>query len=202
MQNVLRANAALRSRIDKNSSPVDIILQAINAHTDHSITQDIDSDYEGSLKNGKLSKGSESTSQVQESFGNMVIKDHGAITNIGYSLGTGLKFNFPGFRYGNVENHKTAHIMPKSSTLSESYDNLQGHGLVNTMRTAYFGDIPIQDIASTGQSILVDNSKGGVVVYLPTVNGNIDFNMMQQMNDIHGKIAADRITDPVQLRKI
>ena len=202
MQNVLRANAALRSRIDKNSSPVDIILQAINAHTDHSITQDIDSDYEGSLKNGKLSKGSESTSQVQESFGNMVIKDHGALTNIGYSLGTGLKLNFPGFRYGDVENHKTGHMMPKASTLSESYSNLQGHGLVNTMRTAYFGDIPIQDIASTGQSILVDNSKGGVVIYLPTINGNIDFNMMQQMNDIHAKIVADRITDPVQLRKI
>lgn len=202
MQNVLRANAALRSRIDKNSSPVDIILQAINAHTDHSITQDIDSDYEGSLKNGKLSKGSESTSQVQESFGNMVIKDHGAMTNIGYSLGTGLKQNYPGFRYGNVENHKTGHMMPKASTLSESYDNLQGHGLVNTMRTAYFGDIPIQDIASTGQSILVDNSKGGVVVYLPTINGNIDFNMMQQMNDVYSKIVADRITDPVKLRKI
>ena len=202
MQNVLRANAALRSRIDKNSSPVDIILQAINAHTDHSITQDIDSDYEGSLKNGKLSKGSESTSQVRESFGNSVIKDHGAVTNIGYSLGTGLKLNFPGFRYGDVENHKTGHMMPKASTLSESYGNLQGHGLVNTMRTAYFGDIPIQDIASTGQSILVDNSKGGVVIYLPTINGNIDFNMMQQMNDIHAKIVADRITDPVQLRKI
>ena len=70
------------------------------------------------------------------------------------------------------------------------------------MRTAYFGDIPIQDIASTGQSILVDNSKGGVVVYLPTINGNIDFNMMQQMNDVYSKIVADRITDPVKLRKI
>lgn len=72
MQNVLRANAALRSRIDKNSSPVDIILQAINAHTDHKIATDIDSDFQKELSNSGAGNGS-STKTVEKTREEMML---------------------------------------------------------------------------------------------------------------------------------
>ena len=72
MQNVLRANAALRSRIDKNSSPVDIILQAINAHTDHKITTDVDSDFQKELSNSGAGSGS-STKTVEKTREEMML---------------------------------------------------------------------------------------------------------------------------------
>ena len=199
MKDVLQANAALNGRINKNSSPADILIQAINLHTDHIYRQD----YTGQMgKNGKTSGKDGEPKQVAESFGNMVIKDLGSREDIGFDLGTSMQFSYPGFRYGHIENHRTGDQMLNISTLGESYNNLQGHGLVNTTRTVYFGDIPIQDVAATGQNILVDDSKGGMVVYLPTVNGNIDFNMMKQMSEIQAKIVSERITDPAKLQKI
>lgn len=58
MRNVLRANAALNGTVNKNSSPIDIILQAINAHTDHSVK--MDSDFQKELSNGNATTSSTS----------------------------------------------------------------------------------------------------------------------------------------------
>ena len=58
MRNVLRANAALNGTVNKNSSPIDIILQTINAHTDHSVK--MDSDFQKELSNGNATTSSTS----------------------------------------------------------------------------------------------------------------------------------------------
>ena len=88
-------------------------------------------------------------------------------------------------------------------TGAETYQNMLGHGIVDTTRKVYFGDLPINNISVTGDGILIDTFKGGRVVYLPVdASGNVDFELYRVMNTIQDEIISDNITDPKHQQQI
>jgi hypothetical protein len=93
--------------------------------------------------------------------------------------------------------------VPVIMTGSETYQNMLGHGIVDTTRKVYFGDLPINNISIIGDNILIDTFKGGRVVYLPVdLTGNVDFELYEIMNNIQNEIISNNITDPKQQQKI
>ena len=205
MKNVLRANCAAKGMDPNKAENVhSLLIMAIQEHTNHGVTIDEDITYDDTATKGKGGNGSTGTSGlIPESWGNSIQKNQGMPVEGSTVLrGGNIKFNLPGYHYGNVMDNNNKQV--SNVTMGdETYNNLLSHGLVDTRRTAYFGDIPISNMAIVGQGVLVDNTRGGMVTYVPVDNtGNIDMDLFKQMTEIQEKIISERVLDPIQRQKI
>lgn len=132
----------------------------------------------------------------------MVMEDNGRIANFKTIVNKStLAFNFPGYVYDGIST-KDDKSLDAITSVSDTYMNLANQGLTDSNKKVYFGNIAVE-IGSVGKDILVDNTRGGSVRYLPVDDsGNLSFSMMQQMADIQNKIVEQRITDKEQIKKI
>lgn len=202
MKNVLRANAAAEG-LDPNSTKdvQSLLAMAVVEHTSHSRETKQTLDYDSTASKGGSSKSSNS-GQVALPFGPSVQRNMGEIRDNGWVLpGGNVKFNLPTYWYDirTLDNKAT----PGLTNALDSYQNLRDHGIVDTRGEVTFGGIPIDQITSQGNEIVVDNSKGMGVAYLPIdINGNVDMQMFSIMTQIQEQIINDRITDPVKIQEI
>lgn len=149
----------------------------------------------------KAPKGSGSGGENKEQFGtesweHSVFKRHGRPQSIGMILEGRTRFGFKGIRFDMLKGSNGKDVKPITSGI-ESYNNLQNRGLVAAGQTVYFGNLPLNNISAQGMDLIVDNSDGLAIVYLPTdKDGNLDFSMMQQMSKIQEAIDNERISDP------
>ena len=112
-----------------------------------------------------------------------------------------LNFNIPTYYYNNRSLNNEA--LPDVITASDADKNLRDHGLRDPYGKIFFGNIPLDNMAIEGQSIIVNNSKGLVVSYLPVDdNGNLDMTIMKIMSNIQSTIESEHITDEDQVRQI
>lgn len=202
MKNVLKANAAAEGLDPSNPRDVQSLLaMAVVEHTSHSRETKQSLDYDSTASKGAGSKSSNS-GQVALPFGPSVQRNMGEIRDNGWVLpGGNVKFNLPTYWYDirTLDNKAT----PGLTNALDSYQNLRDHGIVDTRGEVTFGGIPIDQITSQGNEIVVDNSKGMGVAYLPVdINGNIDMQMFSIMTQIQEQIIDDRITDPTKIQEI
>lgn len=206
MKNTLIAHTAAEG-LDPND-PLDryrLLITAIQEHTTHSRSYDVNVDYDASASKAGSSSGSTSKEQqVIDTFGNWVQKNGGSyLTNDLVIEGANINFKTPAYHYNRIENSFNGEQVPVVMTGSETYQNMLGHGVVDTTRKVYFGDLPISNISVTGDGILIDTFKGGRVVYLPVdASGNVDFELYRVMNTIQEEIISDNITDPKHQQQI
>ena len=203
MKNVLKANAAAEG-LDP-SEPKDVqrlLAMAVMEHTDHSREYSTDVSHVKDLptRTGGGS-GENSGSATKMTFGPSVQRNMGEVSANGWVLpGGNVRFDLPTYKYDlrNTNNEAVDNITKASENLKIFRD----WGLVDTHATAYFGGIPLRDIAANGEEILIDNTKGVGVTYLPVDNnGNLDLQMMSIMTEIQEGIIHDRVTDDAELRE-
>ncbi len=198
MKNVLVAKSAI-----EGTNPTELLEYAIYQNTDHEYTSDIKIDYDGTVsKTGGSTNGSNKESLTPMSFGTMVHRNMGQQRPTGVVLpGSNLEFNLPSYWYnlqtldgGAVNNVSTADEIDKI---------LRDHGLRDGYNKAYFGGIPIDNMSFEGRGIVIDNTKGFTISYLPVdETGELDTSIMQTMSEIQGEIVDNRITDVEEKRKI
>lgn len=206
MKNVIKAQTVAEG--GNPGDPKDVyrlLITALQIHTTHGVTSDRKVDYDASAS--KAVNGSGSTSkeqQVIDTFGNWVQKNGGSyLTNDLVIEGANINFKTPAYHYNRIENSFNGEQVPVVMTGAETYHNMLGHGVVDTTRNVYFGDLPISNISVTGDGILIDTFKGGRVVYLPVdASGNVDFELYKVMNTIQEEIISDNITDPKHQQQI
>ena len=127
-----------------------------------------------------------------------MFKGHGRPQIVGMTLEGRTRFVFPGIRFDSI---KGADGKDSKSVVSglEAYNNLQNRGLVATGQSVYFGNIPLDNLSAQGTDLVVDNSAGLMMAYLPVdKSGNPDFSMMQQMSKVQEAIDDARIVDPTK----
>lgn len=187
-KNVLKLHAELN-----DTSVVDYLKDAITLNTSYEYKEDIEKAPKG------IGSGSGSGSKEQlgaESWEHAVFKRHGRPQSVGMILEGRTKFGFKGVRFDMIKGPDGKDVKPITSGI-ESYNNLQNRGLVATGQTVYFGNLPLDNISAQGMDLIVDNSDGLAIAYLPTdKSGNLDFSMMQQMSKIQEAIDNERISDP------
>ncbi|MEG0773640.1 hypothetical protein [Clostridium sp.] len=203
MKNVLRANAAANGLDPNNANDVqNLLTDAIKEHTSHSVDTTQKIDYESGLSSESNTKKSSSPSQVALPFGASMQRNTGEIRTNGWVLpGGNVHFDLPTYWYDarTIDNK----AVPGITSAIDSYQNLRDHGVVDTRGTVTFGGIPIDQITSQGNEIIVDNSKGMGVAYLPVdKSGNIDMSIFTVMTGIQKQIIDDRITDMAKIREI
>lgn len=202
MKNVLKAQATAEGYDPNNSNGVrELLKTAIIEHTSHSSEIKQSVGYEGTKSKDSSGKSS-SSGQVALPFGPSVQRNMGEVRDNGWVLpGGNIKFNLPTYWYDprTIDNKATNGL----SSALESYQNLRDHGIVDTRGEVTFGGIPIDQITSQGSEILVDNSKGMGVAYLPIdINGNLDMQLFSIMTQIQERIVNERITDPSKIKEI
>jgi hypothetical protein len=117
--------------------------------------------------------------------------------------GSNINFNLPSYHYNNIIDSSTGQVTTNIMTGDETYRNMVGHGIIDTSKKIYFGDIPISNISVSGKGFLVDQRRGGRVVYMPVdANQNIDFDMLNLMNSIQSDIINNNINDPIKQQMI
>lgn len=199
MKNVLVAKSVI-----EGTSPAELLEYAIYQNTDHEYKSDIKVDYDStaSKAGGSGSGSSDKESLAAISFGTMVHRNMGSQRPTGIVLpGSNLEFNLPSYWYnlqtlngGAVNNVATADEVDKI---------LRDHGLRDGYNKAYFGGVAIDNMSFEGRGVIIDNTKGFTVSYLPVdENGELDTSIMQTMSEIQGQIIDNRITDVVEKRKI
>jgi hypothetical protein len=206
MKNTLRATAAAEG-LDPNSTldVFRIIIDAVQLHTTHGRTSGSDVSYDaGASKAAGLNGVSGNEKQVLDSFGNYIQKNMGQYVSNDLVLdGSNINFNLPSYHYNNIIDSSTGQVTTNIMTGDETYRNMVGHGIIDTSKKIYFGDIPISNISVSGKGFLVDQRRGGRVVYMPVdANQNIDFNMLNLMNSVQNDIVNNNISDPVKQQKI
>lgn len=206
MKNTLKAHTAAEGlNPNKIEDVYRILVSAIQRHTDHTRSYHVDVDYNSSAsKTGDGSGGTSKEQQVIDTFGNWVQKNGGTYsTNDLVIEEANINFRTPAYHYNRIENSFNGEQVPVVMTGAETYQNMLGHGVVDTTRKVYFGDLPINNISVTGDGILIDTFKGGRVVYLPVdASGNVDFELYRVMNTIQEEIISDNITDPNHQQQI
>lgn len=206
MRNVLKANAAAEGLDPNNIKDVQRLLTiAVVEHTSHSRSFSQSADYQSEMSKGKGSSGSSSTSKIAEVFGDSVLKNNGLPRESNLVLpGSNLQFKLPTYHYNTIQQAGEApgKGVDNVSLGDETFRNLVSQGIIDTRGQAYFGTLPLNDIAYNGKGILIDNTKGGSVMYVPVdSSGNINFSLLEQMSNIQEDIINKRITDPEQLRQ-
>lgn len=205
MKNTLIAHTAAEG-LDPNN-PLDryrLLITAIQEHTTHSRSYDVNVDYDASASKAEGIGNVGKEQQVIDTFGNWVQKNGGTyLTNDLVIEGANINFKTPAYHYNRIENSFNGEQVPVVMTGAETYQNMLGHGIVDTTRKVYFGDLPINNVSVTGDGILIDTFKGGRVVYLPVdTSGNVDFELYRIMNTIQEEIISDNITDPKHQQQI
>lgn len=197
-KNVLRATTAAEGLNPNDVNDVTRILkEALFEHTNTSIKVN-------AIKDPTKGSGSGSGgSQIKEVWGDFVTKDGGSYRNTNIVMpGGNVSFNVPAKHYNFIEGKENTAI--DNVTLGdESFNNLISKGLIDTRRTSYIGDLPIDNMAFAGKDIIVDNTRGGTVMYLPIKqDGELDLSMMKQMSEIQDQIIKSRITNAEAKKKI
>lgn len=205
-KNTIRAHTAAEGLNPNDAKDVyRILISSIQEHTDHGFERSVDVDYDASAsKAAGMDKTNSKEQQVIDTFGNWVQKNGGTyLTNDLVIEGANINFKTPAYHYNRIENSFNGEQVPVVMTGAETYQNMLGHGVVDTTRKVYFGDLPINNISVTGDEILIDTFKGGRVVYLPVdSSGNVDFELYRVMNTIQEEIISDNITDPKHQQQI
>ena len=207
MKNTIRAHVAAEGLNPNNPKDVyRLLISAIQEHTTHSRSYDMDVDYDAtaSKAGGSGSGNAAKEQQVIDTFGNWVQKNGGTyLTNDLIVEGANINFKTPAYHYNRIENSFNGEQVPVVMTGAETYQNMLGHGVVDTTRKTYFGDLPINNISVTGDGILIDTFKGGRVTYLPVnASGDVDFELYKIMNTIQEEIISNNIIDPTNQQKI
>lgn len=205
-KNVLRATTAAEGLNPSDVNDITRILkEALFKHTDTSIK--VNAIKVNAIKDPTKGSGSgsgDSTgSQIKEVWGDFVTKDGGSYRNTNIVMpGGNVSFNVPAKHYNFIEGKENTAI--DNVTLGdESFNNLISKGLIDTRRTSYIGDLPIDNMAFAGKDIIVDNTRGGTVMYLPIKqDGELDLSMMKQMSEIQDQIIKSRITNTEAKKKI
>lgn len=204
MKHVLRAQTAAEGLDPDNVKDVKSILtMAVIEHTDHATDKKVELSSPTKSEKSGSGSGSSSTSKTEETFGNFVSKN-GALPRATSIVleGSNISFSIPSYHYDIIKTPEGKDL-PSVTLGDETYQNLMNNGLVDTRSTSYLGELPITDIAYMGKDILVDNLKGGSVMFLPiTSTGELDFSMMKQMDEIQKQIIKKRVTDPEEQAKI
>lgn len=198
MKNVLVAKSAI-----EGTSPAELLEYAIYQNTDHAYESEVKVDYDSTTSKTRGSgSGSGKESLAPASFGTMVHRNMGQQRPTGVILpGSNLEFNLPSYWY-NLQTLDEGAIS-NVSTAAEVDKIFRDHGLRDGYNKAYFGGVPINNMSFEGQGIVVDNTKGFTVSYLPVdENGELDTSIMQTMSDIQAEIVSNRITDIDEKRKI
>lgn len=192
-KNVLKVNAVM-----SGSNVLDYLVYTITSSATNTQSVDLKKS-KHALEKEVLEKDSLKTSQP---WANMVMEDNGRPETYKTIVNKStLAFNFPGFIYDGIET-KDKKSLHSVTSAAETFMNLANQGLTDSTKQVYFGNIAI-DIGSVGSEILIDNTRGGSVRYLPVDDsGNLSFSMMQQMANIQNEIIRKRITDKKQIRKI
>lgn len=200
-KNVLRATTAAEGLNPSDVNDVTRILkEALFEHTDTSIKVNAIKD---PTKGSGSGSGNSAGSQIKEVWGDFVTKDGGSYRNTNIVMpGGNVSFNVPAKHYNFIEGKKNTAI--DNVTLGdESFNNLISKGFIDTRRTSYIGDLPIDNMAFAGKDIIVDNTRGGTVMYLPIKqDGELDLSMMKQMSEIQDQIIKSRITNAEAKKKI
>lgn len=200
-KNVLRATTAAEGLNPSDVNDVTRILkEALFEHTNTSIKVNVIKD---PTKGSGSGSGNSAGSQIKEVWGDFVTKDGGSYRNTNIVMpGGNVSFNVPAKHYNFIEGKENTAI--DNVTLGdESFNNLISKGLIDTRRTSYIGDLPIDNMAFAGKDIIVDNTRGGTVMYLPIKqDGELDLSMMKQMSEIQDQIIKSRITNAEAKKKI
>lgn len=200
-KHVLRATTAAEGLNPENMEDITSILKAaLFEHTDTSIKVNAIKD---PTKGSGSGNGDSAGSQIKEVWGDFVTKDGGSYRNTNIVMpGGNVSFNVPAKHYNFIEGKENTAI--DNVTLGdESFNNLISKGLIDTRRTSYIGDLPIDNMAFAGKDIIVDNTRGGTVMYLPIKqDGELDLSMMKQMSEIQDQIIKSRITNTEAKKKI
>lgn len=193
-KNVLKLHAELN-----DTSVVEYLKDAITLNTSYKYKEDIEKAPKG--KGSGSGSGGDGLKTTQ-SWANMVMEDNGRIANFKTIVNKStLAFNFPGYIYDGIST-KDDKSLDTITSVSDTFMNLANQGLTDSSKKVYFGNIAIET-ASVGKDILIDNTRGGSVRYLPVDDsGNLSFSMMQQMAEIQNEIVKNRITDQAQIKKI
>ena len=205
-KNVLRATTAAEGLNPSDVNDVTRILkEALFEHTDTSIKVNAikDNAIKDPTKGSGSRSGDSAGSQIKEVWGDFVTKDGGSYRNTNIVMpGGNVSFNVPAKHYNFIEGKENTAI--DNVTLGdESFNNLISKGLIDTRRTSYIGDLPIDNMAFAGKDIIVDNTRGGTVMYLPIKqDGELDLSMMKQMSEIQDQIIKSRITNTEAKKKI
>ena len=200
-KNVLRATTAAEGLNPSDMNDVTRILkEALFEHTNTSIKVNAIKD---PTKGSGSGSGNSAGSQIKEVWGDFVTKDGGSYRNTNIVMpGGNVSFNVPAKHYNFIEGKENTAI--DNVTLGdESFNNLISKGFIDTRRTSYIGDLPIDNMAFAGKDIIVDNTHGGTVMYLPIKqDGELDLSMMKQMSEIQDQIIKSGITNVEAKKKI
>lgn len=206
MKNTIRAHTAAEGLDPTKAKDVyRILISAIQEHTTHSRSRDVDVEYDASAsKAAGMDKTARQESLTDEPFGYRVLNDKGNLRP-SYLMMDNSKIRniLPTYHYGHIPD-KDNNQVPTVTLLSETYRNLQDWGIVDTRRSAYFGSLPITSVAEIGAKILINNADDGAnVVYMPIdAVGNIDFGIFVEMMNIQKEIQENRITDETKIKEI
>ena len=205
MKNTLRATAAAEGLDPNNTLDVfRIIIDAVQLHTTHGRTSSSDVSYDSGASKAAGLGGESTGTPTQEVFGHRILKNQGNFRPSYLMLeGSKVQNILPTYHYNTIQD-KDKNQVPNVTLLSETYRNLQDHGIVDTRRSAYFGSLPIESIAEAGNKILINNNDGGAnVVYMPIdVVGNIDMGIFTKMMNVQKSIQERRITDTSFIQKV
>ena len=202
-KNVLAATTAAEGLAPTRDNVLSILKSAIFEHTgvstDVKVVKDPNAKGSGSGSDGN-------GSPVVDTWGDYLTKGGGLPIKYDFVMpGGNISFSAP------TKVYNTVPVAGKSDGSSlngitlgtETFQNLQAHGVADASRKAYFGDIPITSMAASGRDLLVDNSTGGREMWLPiNQSGELDFSMWQQMTEIEAEIVRKRVTDPAQKKEI
>lgn len=201
-KNVLVATTAAEGLSPTRDNVLNILKLAIFEHT--GVSTSVKAVEDPNAK-GKSGSGKGDGAPIQDTWGDFLTKGGGSPkTNNIVMPGGNINFLAPSNVYNTVPiAGKEGSSMNGVTLGTETFQNLQAHGVADASRKSYFGDIPIQSMAASGRDILVDNSNGGREMWLPiNAYGELDFGMWQQMTEIEEKIISNRITDPAKKREI
>lgn len=203
MKHSLRANTAAEG-LDPNdiNNVRRLLTSAITEHTDHSVNSSTSLDYGKTASEAKGTRSSTSGTPVQIPFGAFVQRNMGDVRSSKMIFSdSSLNFNIPSYYYNNRDIEGKS--LPDVITASDADRNLRDHGIRDPYNKAYFGGIPLTEMAIDGQNIIVNNEKGLVISYLPVdSNGNLDITVMKIMSNIQNQIEQNHITDETQIQKI
>lgn len=192
-KNVLKLNAEING-----TSVLDYLVYSVTISSDDVYQPEFSKSLSDLNKNSSDDSGLKAT----QSWANMVMEDGGRPDTFKTIVDKStLVFNFPGYIYDGITT-KDEKSLESVTTASDTFMNLANQGLVDSTKKVYYGNLAV-NIGVNGKDILIDNSRGGSVRYLPVDDsGNLSFSMMQQMAEIQNRIVENRITDKAQIKKI
>lgn len=203
MRNVLTARTAVEGGDPTKAGDVmGVLASALMENTKHIVSNEINLNYKGARKDAKSGSGDGSKSMSTKTFGESVLGNYGTPRTGQIVLPGGeIGMNLRSWHY-DLRDFKNNTALPNVSNLANTTRQLQGHGIFDSSAKIYFGNKPI-DAAVESKNILIDNTKGMDVVYLPVnSNGEIDFSVLELMGQVQNEISEKHIEDVASLKKI